>query len=105
MRLVQDHHFKFGTSSFLFLCLIVSALLKGLNPIYSLIVHLSCQNFSIGQETHLNVREQKDGGYIVFYTTLCFAVDAIVGITLKCWMEQHFLHILFIVINIGRNNI
>ena len=60
------------------------------------------RNMSVKTSHNLNGREEKDGGDIVLLIILCHAVNAIVGSALQGWMEQTFLHILFISIDIGR---
>ena len=110
MLLFQDHHFKFRTSLFLSLCLLVSPLWKGLSlPFILLFFNFYVKTPPLVKKNlirtshDLNGRE-KNGGEIVFHTILYYAVNAIVDSALKGWMEQPYLHLPFISTNIGRKN-
>ena len=48
--------------------------------------------------------EENKGGDIVFHNILCHAVNIIIDSTLQGWMEQPFLHLLFIGFDIGRKS-
>ena len=77
MCLFQDHHFMFGTSLLLSLCLLVSQLWDGLSlPFIPLLLTFYIKtpplerNMSMRTSHDLNRREQKDGEDIVFHNIL-----------------------------------